>query len=274
MIKVLNVLASQINFILFYFSSLLFHHIGLTKLHDFFLQILPHVPLQFITAVTTPVLTVMSSTILHMNQICCILCERQHSVTSVLSCRRDWPLWGDSLFSLAVQTTLPNNRKLYSDLTPVLHRHICEDYKNSHCRSYCGIVSSVLSHWHIIQKLYTSLQGALVSCIILLRKKKHNKNKLENLTQLQEIHRENWLPHIITKRILCLLRSFISVVIYTVREWSQKCCFWRARLQQQQQKKAGGWNAKTGIVKFFSDVKILRCFCLERSVWPSFLFWV
>ena len=66
---------------------------------------------------------------------------------------------------------------------------------------------------------------------------KHNKNKLENLTQLQEIHRENWLPHIITKRILCLLRSFISVVIYTVREWSQKCCFWRARLQQQQQKK-------------------------------------
>lgn len=77
---------------------------------------------------------------------------------------------------------------------------------------------------------------------------KEKKKQLENLIQLQEIHKENWLPHIITKCILCLFCSFISVVIFAVREWSQKCCFWRAHLQQQQQKgrrmKCKKWDFK------------------------------
>lgn len=82
-------------------------------------------------------------------------------------------LFGDSLFGLTVQTTLSNNNKnLYSDLTLALYCHICTDYKTSHCKSYHRIVSSVLSHWDIIQKLYTSSQGAVVSCGTLLRNRK------------------------------------------------------------------------------------------------------
>lgn len=83
-------------------------------------------------------------------------------------------LFGDSLFSLTVRTTLSNNKKLYSDLTLVLYCPIHSDYKTSHCKSYHRRVSSVLSHWHTIQKLYTSSQGALVSCGTLLRNKKTN----------------------------------------------------------------------------------------------------
>lgn len=69
-------------------------------------------------------------------------------------------LFGDDLFSLNVQTTLSNNnKKLYLDLTLVLYCHIFTDYKTSHCKSYCRIVSSVLSHWHIIKMLYTLSQA-------------------------------------------------------------------------------------------------------------------
>lgn len=115
-----------------------------------------------------------------------------------------------------------NNKRICTDLTRLLYHHICKDYKTSHCRSCWGIVSSVLSHWHIIQKLYTSSKGTLVSCRTLLRN--NNKKNLENLTYKQEIHKESQLPQIITKSILCLLCSFTSMVIYAVRKWSQKCC--------------------------------------------------
>lgn len=83
--KAVNVFAPKIDF-----CNLLFHHFDLIKRHIFFMQLLPHLLLQFITAISTlSLLKVMSFAIQLIHQMCCKPCETQNFVTSVLSWRTE-----------------------------------------------------------------------------------------------------------------------------------------------------------------------------------------